>query len=432
MKDYYKTAAVFAIIYLSVVLIFAVITGRGGKTGRDIEIIKLNDIVYDSALCWGSLSDLNDTDYGVDFAVLDFDGKVLYASDHARMDYGRLSVETAIKEGYPYRYITVNDKVKGYAVIMDSGNNNIVGLRKRMIAGFAITGFIFLVIAVLFGAYISKSIYMPFRDMKDFAGKVAEGRLDEPLVMDKSNMFGAFTESFDIMREELKESKKREIELQRRERELVASLSHDLKTPITGIKLICEVLKARFSMEEHSPDVEEKIDNIYKKAEQIDVLVNDLFSSTLEDLGEFKVSCTDESSLVLSDIFAHYDDKGLVSMTDIPQAMIHVDKKRLGQVIGNIISNSYKYADTKIEVSFSLIKDYMEMRISDFGPGVPEDEIGLITNKFYRGKQWVKSSEEGSGLGLYIAKILIEKMDGELIPENTGNGLRITLTIPLS
>ena len=65
--------------------------------------------------------------------------------------------------------------------------------------------------------------------MKDFASDIAGGRLDSPLVMDRGNMFGAFSESFDIMREELAESKKRELVLQKKERELVASLSHDLK-----------------------------------------------------------------------------------------------------------------------------------------------------------------------------------------------------------
>ena len=63
---------------------------------------------------------------------------------------------------------------------------------------------------------------------------------------------------------------------------------------------------------------------------------------------------------------------------------------------------------------------------------MPEDEISLITNKFYRGRWWADSKEEGSGLGLYIARMLMEKMDGALLPENTGDGLMITLMIPLS
>ncbi|MBQ7200780.1 MAG: ATP-binding protein, partial [Eubacterium sp.] len=85
-----------------------------------------------------------------------------------------------------------------------------------------------------------------------------------------------------------------------------------------------------------------------------------------------------------------------------------------------------------IDVGFRLVEGFMEMSLTDYGPGVPQEELALITNKFYRGKQWVESGEGGNGLGLYIARTLMEKMDGELMVDNTGSGLRITLTIPLS
>ena len=300
-----------------------------------------------------------------------------------------------------------------------------------MILGLIAFGVLLIFIACMYGKYIEKNIITPFDNMKNFAGRIAEGKLDEVLVMDKNNMFGSFTESFDIMREELDASRKREVALQRRERELVASLSHDLKTPITGIKVTTELLKAKLEAGK-TDGMEEKLDNIYKKTEQIDVLVSDLFSSTLEDLGEFKVSCTDEKASILGEIIAKYDDKSKVVATDIPDVLIHIDTKRMSQVIGNIISNSYKYAGTKIDVSYRIEEEFLEMTIKDYGPGVPEEEISLIANKFYRGKQWTDSKQEGSGLGLYIAKMLMEKMDGELLPESKGEGLSITLLIPLS
>ena len=68
----------------------------------------------------------------------------------------------------------------------------------------------------------------------------------------------------------------------------------------------------------------------------------------------------------------------------------------MSQVIGNIIHNSYKYADTKIDVGFKVVENNLEMRIRDYGPGVPDSEIELITNKFYRGKAQSESGAEGS------------------------------------
>ena len=244
-------------------------------------------------------------------------------------------------------------------------------------------------------------------------------------------MFGVFSESFDIMREELAQSRKREQALQRKEKELVASLSHDLKTPLTGIKLSAELLKAKL-MIQGIENLDQIVYNIYKKAEQMDFLVSDLFSYTLDDLNEFTVNCQDEESGVLGDIVKKNDDKGYIIQGTIPPVLIHIDVKRLSQVIGNIISNSYKYADTKIDVEYKMVDGYIEMRISDYGPGVPEGELQLITNKFYRGKGVEDAKKDGSGLGLYIAKTLMEKMDGEMICKSEGVGFTVILLIPLS
>ncbi len=495
MKNYYRIVILSGIIYFALVLSFVLFTGeyRGTSAERESDIILLNDITYDASESWGDLSTLDETDYGVDFVILDPVEKVIYSTVKDDAPTEIITVEKAIKIGYPYKYIIINGQPKGTVILMDDGQGGLLELRFRLVIGLLIVGLVMIVIACIIGARIKKRIYDPFRDMESFAGRVAEGDLDVPLHMDRDNMFGAFTESFDIMRDELKESRQREIEAQRRERELVASLSHDLKTPITGIKLTCEVLQAKLSMSindgrtetdinapEHISDQREtdgsladrcpdsmvtgvsteyatdksgtdgdtadrtaymaqlpseigpKLDNIYAKAEQIESLINDLLSSTLEDLGEFKVAPEDVSAEVLGDIVSRYDDRGLTVISDIPDAIIYIDQRRISQVIGNIISNSYKYAGTRIEVEFRIVEGYLEMSLTDYGPGVPQEELALITNKFYRGKQWVESGEDGNGLGLYIARTLMEKMDGELTVDNIGSGLRITLTIPLS
>ena len=119
----------------------------------------------------------------------------------------------------------------------------------------------------------------------------------------------------------------------------------------------------------------------------------------------------------------------LVRATTACPSVIRTDKIRLSQVIGNIIANSYKYAGTPIDVSSHIEDEFLEVSISDSEQGVPDDEIELITNKFYRGKD--HGGKEGSGLGLYIAKMLMDKMGGELSVKSK-NGLSVTLLIPLS
>lgn len=428
MKRYYRFA-VFLILLLTIGLLAVIkLTDTDNGFVANDDVILLNEIAHKAAS--GDVPSDN-TAQAREYVILDINGNVLFDNRSDRSEVP--TVETAIQRRYPYNYIIKNNQITG-SVILTDGEKRFDRLRTTIILIYVGCSLVLITAMLAFGAYIRKTVILPFDKMKDFASYVAAGDLEKPLEMDKDNMFGAFSESFDIMREELKASKERELALQKKERELVASLSHDLKTPVTGIKLTSELMAAVFSQNEGqeltvTPDMTVKMNNIYKRAEEINVLVSDLFSSTLEDLGEFKVSCTDENSSVISEIISKYDDRGLVHLKDIPQVIIHIDKIRLSQVIGNIISNSYKYAGTPIDVHSHIEDEFLVVSIADSGQGVPDDEIELITNKFYRGKN--HDDKEGSGLGLYIAKMLMDKMGGELTV-TSNNGLCVRLLIPLS
>ncbi|MBQ9208127.1 MAG: HAMP domain-containing histidine kinase [Oscillospiraceae bacterium] len=441
MKSYIRITVLTAVIFLAGIILFAVLTPQTltQDTSRQ-TITTLNDIARTAETHRTELDTLGNMGYDGDFVILDMTDNVLYSNTTAN---NKLTVETAIQKRYPYQYLKDDSGIWGCVIMIDDGLEGYRTLRLRFIIGMSMVGLIVLFGMIGFGVYLNRNVITPFRKMQSFAGKVAEGRLDEPLAMDRDNLFGAFSESFDIMREELSASKQRELELQKKERELVASLSHDLKTPVTGIKLAAELLQMRIEVRAENADsditfskdeiksMNESVDGILQKSEQINALVSDLFTSTLDDLGEFKVNCRDENSGVLTEIVKSCDDKHNAVMGEPPAVIISIDKKRMAQVIGNIISNSYKYADTAINVDFKLSDGFLEMRIQDHGQGVPSDEIELITNKFYRGKAWADSSTDGNGLGLYIAKMLMKKMNGDLTAESDG-GLAITLIIPLS
>lgn len=419
---------VLLVLALSVGLFAVVkITGTDDFSANNYDVLLLNEIAHKMVL-----EDMppENTAPEREYVILDIDGNVIYDNRADRSE--AVTVETAMQRRYAYTYITENNQITGSVVLTDS-KKHFERLRTNIIAVYYVCSLLLIGAAAAFGAYIRKRILLPFARMKDFASYVAAGDLDRPLEMDKGNMFGAFSESFDIMREELKASRERELSLQKKERELIASLSHDLKTPVTGIKLTSELMAAVFAQNEGqeitvTEDMITKMNNVYKRADEIALLVGDLFSSTLEDLGALKIKCSDENSAVIEEIVSEYDDRGLVRISEIPQVIVHTDKLRLSQVIGNILSNSYKYAGTPIDISFRLEESFLEVLIRDSGSGVPEDEIELITNKFYRGKE--HGDKEGSGLGLYIARILMDKMGGELSVRSE-NGLWVTLLIPL-
>lgn len=257
--------------------------------------------------------------------------------------------------------------------------------------------------------YIYSRYVIPFQKLKNFAGEVARGNLDMPLSVTKENYFGVFTESFDIMREELKKAKENEYQANISKKELVAELSHDIKTPIATIKAACEIMQIK----EQDPAMLEKVHLIEKKATIVEQLIGNLFHATLEELEVLKVDPTEEASTCIEEMFLELKGYGNLQIENhIPECLLIMDKLRMNQVIDNIVNNAFKYAKTVVHISFLTKKEGIGIRIHDEGSGVPEEELAKITEKFYRGSN--ADGETGSGLGLYLAKLFMEKMHGQM------------------
>ncbi len=274
---------------------------------------------------------------------------------------------------------------------------------------------------VLFGI-IYYVFIRPFRVLEKFSTEIAKGNLDFKLPMEKRNMFGAFTESFDIMREELNNAREREYKANISKKELVAELSHDIKTPVSTIKATCEVMQIK----EENKDTRDKIGVILNKAEMIDQLVSNMFHATMEELQALKIDISEESSIVIPEMFNDLKYYGNIVMDNqIPECLIYMDKLRMKQVIDNIVNNSYKYAGTDIHVSFNYEQNEgICITIRDSGAGVQEDELALVTEKFYRGSN--AKGKSGSGIGLYLSKSFMNQMGGEMTYYND-NGFVVEL-----
>ncbi len=271
--------------------------------------------------------------------------------------------------------------------------------------------------------YIYRRYIRPFQELRSFAGEVARGNLEMPLSMNKENYFGAFTESFDIMREELKRARENEYRANISKKELVAELSHDVKTPVATIKAACEILQVK----ETDAAVLEKVELIEKKANMIEQLIGNLFHATLEELEVLKVEPIEEASTCIEEMFLGLRGYGnLIIENSIPKCLVIMDTLRMNQVIDNLVNNSFKYAKTAVYVSFFEEEGGIKIRVRDEGAGVPEEELSKVTEKFYRGSNATK--ENGSGLGLYLAKLFMEKMQGQMELYND-NGFVVELYV---
>ena len=280
--------------------------------------------------------------------------------------------------------------------------------------------------SILLYIHYTRKVLAPFKKLEKFAQSVAAGNLDIPLKMDKGNLFGAFTESFDMMREELLRAKMSEIAANKSKKELVVSLAHDINTPVASARSAIDILKIK-----EKDEAKIKIlDSASEKLEQIDALVTNLFHSTLDELQELKVAPIDVSSTEVYDIIKKSDYEGKVLNFLIPDCIVLADVMRLRQVCDNIIKNSYKYAKTDIKIKSYIEEEWLFIEIKDFGAGVEEKEIPLITSKFYRGAN--ASKADGHGIGLYLSKSLLDKMQGGLYCENDTDGFVVVIMLKIS
>jgi len=273
----------------------------------------------------------------------------------------------------------------------------------------------------LFALYQYATLLRPFRKLEHFAARVAAGDLASPLEMDRKNRFGAFSESFDLMREQLATAKENERLADKAKKELVASLSHDIKTPAASIKIIAELYQAKYGETKEMASIINKVDHI-------DMLISNMFSATLEELTQLKVSPTEVSTVELEQEIRTADFKNKIRPFTLPECVLTVDRLRFRQVIDNVIGNSYKYANTEMEVYGDFEGDTFVLAIRDFGAGVLEDEISLLCEKFYRAKN--AANESGTGLGLYLSQYFVSEMGGTLTVENNG-GLCVVMRFPI-
>lgn len=270
--------------------------------------------------------------------------------------------------------------------------------------------------------YVYFSILRPFEKMKGFAQEIAKGNFELPLNYERSNYFGEFTWAFDSMRREITKARASEKEAIENNKTVIATLSHDIKTPIASIRAYAEGLEANL---DSSPEKRAKYLNILmRKCDEVANLTNDLFLHSLSDLDKLQIHaetfdiCAFLENAV-SEIAAEQNDISFIK----PEAavMISGDPKRLLQITENLINNARKYAKSSIDISLKQIDGMIELHVRDYGGGIPDEDMAFIFDKFYRGKNC--GEEQGSGLGLYIVKYLAEKMGGRVLLHNHKDGL---------
>jgi signal transduction histidine kinase len=280
--------------------------------------------------------------------------------------------------------------------------------------------------------YIYMVMIKPFHRMEKFAGELANGNLDVSLTYDRKQLFGAFTWAFDHMRREIIKARACEKEAVENNKTVIATLSHDIKTPIASIRTYTEALEA--NMDSSAERRQRYIQVIIKKCDEVTSLTNDLFLHSLSDLDKLKMHSEQiQIENVIMDMVREMNtDQNRIRVDEnLPAAIVNADGGRFCQVLENIINNAGKYAKN-VAIEVWAVKNessgMYEVHIKDNGPGIAPEDMPFIFEKFYRGRNVV--DEPGAGLGLYIVKYIMTQMEGEVQLANRLDGLEAILKLP--
>ena len=280
---------------------------------------------------------------------------------------------------------------------------------------------ILILTSALITAWVNQDIYKPIKELSIAMRKIAEGDFDYRLPDKQEGDIGHLHDNYEQMRLQLKENAEEKMQNEKKSKELVSNISHDLKTPITSIKGYVEGIMDGVA------DTPEKMDKyiktIYNKANDMDRLINELTTYSGIDsnkipyhfhvlnIADYFQDCVEEVGLDLEqkDIQLNY--------TNLAPAdtCIVADPEQLKKVINNIISNSVKYMGHDkgiIDIRILDEGESVRIEIEDNGKGIAAKDIGNIFERFYRTDSSRNSLQGGSGIGLSIVKKIIEDHGG--------------------
>lgn len=284
-----------------------------------------------------------------------------------------------------------------------------------------------LVISVLM--YVKFKILAPFEKLTDVPYELSKGNLTSPVKETKNRFFGRFIWGVDMLRENIEQQKSRELDLLREKKLLLLSLSHDIKTPLSVIKLYSKAFsKGLYKSEERQRKI---VESIYAKADEIEGYVSQIAAASREDFLSIEVTVGEfYLSELVTKIKGYYGEKLSLMGTEFSvsryaDCILSGDFDRSIEVLQNVMENAVKYGDGRsVSIDFSEEDGCILVTVRNSGCTLADTCIPHIFESFWRGEN--TENIPGSGLGLYISRKLMRKMNGEIFAEIRGGFMYVT------
>ncbi|MFZ5988810.1 MAG: ATP-binding protein [Bacillota bacterium] len=287
--------------------------------------------------------------------------------------------------------------------------------------------------------FVSQSIIKPLKKLKFGAEQIKDGNLAFVIDEKSKDEVGEVCRAFEEMRQRLKEAIVKQLKYDEERNEFIASITHDLKTPITSIKGHIEGLKD--GVADTQEKKEKYIDIMYKKITDMDRLINDLTFYSNQTLNKVPFNFSRVNlKIFIEDIIDEYqlelEKMGILIESSYnlePNVMIKADVEKFKRVVANIIDNSIKYMNKEkgiIRIDVNDRNNKIVIGIHDNGNGIKKEFLPYIFDMFYRADPSRNSSISGSGLGLAIAKQIINEHGGQIWAESEpGKGTSIYIEL---
>lgn len=277
--------------------------------------------------------------------------------------------------------------------------------------------------------YVRQKVLRPFTKMENVPYELSRGNLTMPLTENKTRFFGRFVWGVNLLRENIEQQKERELSLQKEKKTLLLSLSHDIKTPLSAIKLYAKALsKGLYAEPERQAEIAESINT---KADEIEGFVSEIIRASSGDFLSFELHMGEfYLSELLEEIRAYYGEKlALIKLEFImgkyTDCLLKGDKDRAVEVLQNLMENAIKYGNGEAISLTVTEEDHCTLvSVRNGGCTLPENELPHIFESFWRGSN--ADHKKGSGLGLYICRHLMRNMEGDVFAKIRDKKMTVT------
>jgi signal transduction histidine kinase len=293
-------------------------------------------------------------------------------------------------------------------------------------------------IAMMLGLFLSTALADRIRLLNQAAQKIASGDLSVQVEVHGRDEVAELARTFNEMAVQLQAAKSKLAELENLRKELITWVSHDLQTPLASMQAIVEALEDGVVAD---PEARQRyLATIQKHIRELSELIDDLFQISQLDAGRLALDC-EMSSLVdlLSDTLESFRTLATQQQVSLNASVapgvdsVYMDTRRIGRVLNNLISNALRH--THLGGSVQVIAERMDgsvrVKVVDSGEGIAAQDLPYIFDRFYRGEKSRSRATGGAGLGLAIARSIVESHGGDIKVESSiGKGSTFYFTLP--